>query len=73
MNLSIEPEGREFSLYKGVSDRPLGWKARRQAKPALGQATRDANVKKWDGAGRCKVEWDGLRRVSCSQKHELEN
>jgi hypothetical protein len=51
-------------LYKGISDRPLGWKARRQIKPRLGQVARDANVKKWEGATRHTSDWDGLRRVS---------
>lgn len=55
---------REFFLYRGVSDRPLGWKARRKIVPDIGQAARDANVKRWDGVSRTTTDWDGLRRVS---------
>jgi hypothetical protein len=62
---------REFSLYKGVSDRPLGWKHRRKAKPDIGQAAREANIKRWDGAYRTTSDWDGLRRV-CFPQVKLE-
>jgi hypothetical protein len=51
------------SIYKGKSDRPLGWKARRPVRTPLGQAIRDANITKFDGAARTPIEWDGLRRV----------
>jgi hypothetical protein len=63
-----EMEGpREFSLYKGVSDRPWGWKHRRRVKPDIGQAAREANIKRWDGANRTTSDWDGLRRVCFPQ------
>lgn len=58
---------REFSLYKGVSDRPLGWKHRRKVVPDIGQAAREANIKRWDGPNRSISDWDGLRRVCLPQ------
>jgi hypothetical protein len=55
---------KEFSLYKGVSDRPLGWKPRRSTiTPELGSTSRDMSMRRWDGAARTSTEWDGLRRV----------
>jgi hypothetical protein len=64
MNSTYEMDRpREFSLYRGVSDRPLGWKARRKVVPDVGQAARDANIKRWDGVSRTLSDWDGLRRV----------
>ena len=63
MNRSETP--REFSLYKGISDRPLGWKPRRSSTktPELGPTPRDTSMRRWDGAARTSTEWDGLRRV----------
>jgi hypothetical protein len=64
MNSTYEMDKpREFSLYRGVSDRPMGWKARRKIVPDIGQAARDANIKRWDGLSRTTGDWDGLRRV----------
>ena len=55
---------KEFSLYKGVSDRPLGWKPRRSTiTPELGSTSRDMSMRRWDGAARTSTEWDGLRKV----------
>lgn len=55
---------KRISIYKGVSDRPLGWKPRRhQIKPQAGTA-RDANIRKFDGAEQTSSEWDALRKVS---------
>ncbi|CZR66173.1 uncharacterized protein PAC_16074 [Phialocephala subalpina] len=52
-----------FSLYKGLSDRPFGWKNRRSSKlPTLGSTASDMSVRRWDGAARSSKEWDGLRR-----------
>lgn len=48
---------RKFSLYSGVSDRPLGWKPRKATKTA-----RDLSVRRWDGAARRSTEWDSLRK-----------
>jgi hypothetical protein len=54
-----------FSLYKGISDRPTGWKQRRSARnPGLGSTAREMSVRRWDGAARQSTEWDSLRRVS---------
>jgi hypothetical protein len=39
---------------------------------ALDQS-RDTNIKKWDGAARRKLDWDGLGRVCCSLANILEN
>lgn len=63
MNRSETP--KEFSLYKGISDRPLGWKPRRMATktPELGSTSKDMSMRRWDGAARGSSEWDGLRRV----------
>lgn len=56
---------REFTIYKGVSDRPLGWKARRAARTtATGQMGRDVLIRKWDGAVRRSIVWDDMRRVN---------
>jgi hypothetical protein len=56
---------KDISLYKGKSDRPLGWKPRKFSKnPAFDSTLRGMTVKKWDGAGRSSSSWDGLRRVS---------
>ena len=64
---------KDFSLYKGVSDRPLGWKPKRPKRnparlstynPNLGEPLIEMSVRKWDGAARRSVDWDGLRRVS---------
>lgn len=53
-----------FTLYKGFTDRPLGWKNRRSSKiPTLGSTASDMSVRRWDGAARSSREWDGLRRV----------
>jgi hypothetical protein len=60
---------KDISLYKGKSDRPLGWKprTRKLAKnPALDSTAREMTVRKWDGAARNSSSWDGLRRVSLS-------
>ena len=59
---------KEFSLYKGISDRPLGWKPRRLSTkiPELGSTSRDMNMRRWDGTARTSIEWDGLRRVCLS-------
>ncbi|KUJ21146.1 uncharacterized protein LY89DRAFT_681755 [Mollisia scopiformis] len=52
-----------FTLYKGFSERPLGWKHRRSSKlPTLGSTASDMSVRRWDGAARSSTEWDGLRR-----------
>jgi hypothetical protein len=53
----------EISLYKGVSDRPLGWKPRR-TKLELNQYSSSTNPKRWDGLAGTKTDWDGLRRVN---------
>ncbi|KAL2074493.1 hypothetical protein VTL71DRAFT_8271 [Oculimacula yallundae] len=62
---------KNFSLYKGISDRPLGWKPKRPDRnPArlstcnstLGEPVIEMSVRKWDGAARRSVDWDGLRR-----------
>jgi hypothetical protein len=54
-----------FSLYKGISDRPLGWKPRRSVRNlGLDSTARDMSVRRWDGAARQSTDWDGLRRVS---------
>jgi len=53
-----------FSIYKGVSDRPIGWKQRRSVRnPGLGSTARDISVKRWDGAARQSSDWDCLRKV----------
>jgi hypothetical protein len=52
---------RKFSLYSGISDRPLGWKPRKTENTA-----RDMIVRRWDGATRRSTEWDSLRKVSTS-------
>jgi hypothetical protein len=55
---------KDISLYRGKSDRPLGWKPRKSSKnPALDSTGRGMTVKKWDGAARSSSSWDGLRRV----------
>jgi hypothetical protein len=54
----------EISLYKGVSDRPLGWKPRRKIKLELDQHLSSISPKRWDGLARTKTNWDGLRRVN---------
>jgi hypothetical protein len=51
----------QFSLYKGISERPLGWK-RLSRDPEL--RSRNMNIRRWDGAARTSKEWDGLRKVS---------
>ncbi|KAE8451972.1 hypothetical protein EG329_002136 [Mollisiaceae sp. DMI_Dod_QoI] len=52
-----------LTLYKGLSDRPFGWKNRRSSKiPTLGSTASDMCVRRWDGAARSSREWDGLRR-----------
>jgi hypothetical protein len=63
MNRSETP--KEFSLYKGISDRPLGWKPRRIATKTdeLGSTSKDLSMRRWDGAARSSLDWDGLRRV----------
>ncbi|KAK0125129.1 hypothetical protein ONS96_008993 [Cadophora gregata f. sp. sojae] len=62
---------KDFSLYKGVSERPLGWNPKRPERnpgrlsfcnPTLGEPVIEMNVRRWDGAARRSVEWDGLRR-----------
>ncbi|KAE9379332.1 hypothetical protein N431DRAFT_553574 [Stipitochalara longipes BDJ] len=52
-----------FSLYKGISDRSIGWKQRRSIRhPGLGSTARDMSVRRWDGAARRSTEWDCLRK-----------
>lgn len=64
MDSTSRPQNqKEFSLYKGISNRPLGWKHRKSTKPPAGQTAHDAKIKRWDGAARTTTEWDGLRRV----------
>ena len=56
---------RDISLYKGISDRPLGWKPRRMSTktPELGSTSKELSTRIWNGAARSSSEWDGLRRV----------
>lgn len=50
-----------FSLYSGVSERPMGWK-RSSRNPEL--RSRSMNIRRWDGITGTSTEWDGLRKVS---------
>ncbi|KAF4635000.1 hypothetical protein G7Y89_g3101 [Cudoniella acicularis] len=52
---------REFSLYKGVSNRPFGWK-RASRVPEMGATARDFGMKKFDGVARQSTDWDRLRK-----------
>lgn len=61
-----------FSIYKGVSDRPIGWKQRRSVRnPGLGSTARDISVKRWDGAARQSSDWDCLRKVYVPKYEKL--
>jgi len=62
-----------FPLYKGISDRPIGWKQKRSvSNPGLGSTARDMSVRRWDGAARRSTEWDCLRKVhSLDYSHSL--
>lgn len=66
-----------FSIYKGVSDRPIGWKQRRSViNPGLGSTARDISVKRWDGAARQSSDWDCLRKVyfpKCEKLYKMTN
>lgn len=56
---------REFSLYKGISERPMGWKKTSRA-PELGTTAGEFGIKKFDGKARLSTDWDGLRKVRYS-------
>ena len=64
-NMNRSETHKEISLYKGISDRPLGWRPRRSSTKTreLGSTSRDMCMRRWDGAARTSTEWDGLRRV----------
>ncbi|KAN0114807.1 hypothetical protein V8E51_004351 [Hyaloscypha variabilis] len=52
-----------FPLYKGISDRPIGWKQRSSVRNSgLVSTGKDMSVRRWDGAARRSTEWDGLRK-----------
>ncbi|CZS93292.1 uncharacterized protein RCO7_07768 [Rhynchosporium graminicola] len=62
---------KDFSLYKGISDRPLGWKPKRPERKSarlstwnieLAETVVKMSMRKWEGAARRSVDWDGLRR-----------
>jgi hypothetical protein len=53
------PKSTCVSLYKGVSDRPLGWKPRK----LVTTAARGLGLKRWDGMERNCNDWDALRKV----------
>lgn len=67
-----------FSLYKGLSNRPLGWK-RSPRNPELRSGIRNMNMRRWDGAARTSTEWDSLRKVCrnvrrcCTRRQTLMN
>jgi hypothetical protein len=68
-SLNGDYQRRDSGIYKGISDRPLGWKrvSKRAAKASqqLGITAGEMKIRKWDGAARMSTDWDGLRRV-CS-------
>lgn len=57
------PRG-EVTIYKGVSDRPLGWKRRKSTKRASLARDLDFEAQRWDGRCMMASPWDGLKRVS---------
>ena len=57
------PRG-EVSIYKGVSDRPLGWKRRKSTKRASLARELDFEAQRWDGRCRMASPWDVVKRVS---------
>jgi hypothetical protein len=65
-NSILDQPASRLSIYKGVSNRPLGWKSKKSSKPTLRPSGLNVNVKRWDGVARMSIGWDGLRRV-CSQ------
>ncbi|KAI9740685.1 MAG: hypothetical protein M1818_004649 [Claussenomyces sp. TS43310] len=71
-SISEKDMSSNISIYKGISDRPLGWKPRRHVKPIVTNPARDANIKKFDGATNISTEWDGLRRVSIAIHNDPE-
>jgi hypothetical protein len=57
-----------ISVYKGKSERPLGWKPKRTSKQiSVDSITKQIDMKKWDGGARTAKVWDGLRKVCCDQ------
>ena len=60
----LGPAKSEISIYKGVSDRPLGWKRRKSDGKLRLARESELCVQRWDGRNRMASPWDGLRRVS---------
>ncbi|TVY33012.1 hypothetical protein LSUB1_G007807 [Lachnellula subtilissima] len=50
----------QFPLYKGVTERPLGWK-RSSRTPEL-RSRNTTKIRRWNGAAKTSTEWDGLRK-----------
>ncbi|TAQ85723.1 hypothetical protein B7494_g5946 [Chlorociboria aeruginascens] len=60
---SMASEG--FSIYKAVSYRPFSWNVGESARTStMDSPVRDTGsvIRKWDGAARMSVPWDGLRK-----------
>lgn len=57
------PVPSHFSLYKGVSERPLGWKRSTTRNPEFRNRAPIMNIKRWDGVARRSTGWDSLRKV----------